>query len=85
LQWDADIAAMPPPPHMEALPVTLSGMGAGVVADMRRLPDELTRAVTAAKEGTRNASVTLKLSTPPQVSRFLEALADVQAHPEWLT
>ncbi len=70
---------------MEALPLTLRGIGADIVGEVQRIPDELSKSVDAFRQGTLRANIKLKVGAAPQFALCSRAIEEVRAHPEWLT
>ena len=85
LTWELDVSAADPPVNLKHLATTLRGMGAGILKELKRLPDELGRAVEATQQGIREFDITLNFASPPQIAACMKELENVKSHPEWLT
>jgi hypothetical protein len=85
LTLEVEITAADPPKKLNPLRDSLRGIGTGFLAEVRRLPDEIGRAVTAAQQGTREFQITLHFTSPPQLTACEREMEVVRAHPEWLS
>jgi Protein of unknown function (DUF4236) len=84
IKWELEISSAEPPIKLKRLGAALHGSAAGIISEVKRVPDELGRALEGARKGTRNFTINLTFTTPPQIAHFLTELESVQKHPQWL-
>jgi len=85
LDWELELRSVTPPPVLKNLGASLHGLTAGIIDELGRISDELSKALESAWTGTREASILLKISSPPQLNKFLAEMEEVRKHPEWLS
>lgn len=85
LEWEVDLRCTCPPPALRAVGATLHGITACHIDELRRMPDELSKATGGEWTGVREVQIKLVLPLPPQFAKFQEEMAKVVGHPDWLT
>jgi hypothetical protein len=85
LDWELELRSVTPPPVLKNLGASLHGLTAGIIEELGRISDELSKALEGAWTGTREVSILLKISSPPQLNKFLAEMEEVRKHPEWLS
>jgi hypothetical protein len=84
LAWELDVCAAEPPAKLKPLRDAYRGIAGFMVGDViKRLPDELSRAVQDIRNGSREFNVTVNFASPPQLAKFIEQMDKVTAHSEW--
>ena len=84
LAWELELCAATPPVKLKQLAAAFRGITLSVIADARRLVDEVSRAVEDLRRGSRQFRVDTKFPSPPQLARFVAEMETVKKHPEWL-
>jgi len=84
LDWEMEIESLRPPDHLQALGQSLQGITFGVIQDLKRVPEDLSKALEGSWTGVRHVTVAFTLSTPPQLLKFQAEIEKVNKHPEWL-
>jgi len=82
VNWERDIRSTAPPAKLKRLGATLHGTAASLFTEVMRLPDELARAVEAARRGPAKVNIQLTFPSPPQIGNFLAEMEKVKKHPE---
>jgi Domain of unknown function (DUF4062) len=85
LDWELELRSVTPPLVLRNLGASLHGLTAGIIDELGRISDELSKALEGAWTGTREVSILLKISAPPQLEKFLAEMEEVRKHPEWLS
>lgn len=81
--WELEFSVADPPVGLRQLGRTLRGISSGIFTELGNLPDELGRAVSAARLGAREFDIRLNFKSPHQVAAFLQEMENVKSHPEW--
>jgi len=85
LDWELELRSVTPPSVLKNLGASLHGLTAGIIDELKRISDELSKALEGASTGTGEVSILLKISAPPQLDKFLAEMKEVSKHPEWLS
>jgi hypothetical protein len=84
LEWELELNSLRPPSKLQGLGKTLQGITLGVVEDLNRVPQDLSKALEGSWTGTRHATISFIASRPPQIEKFQAEMQRVSEHPEWL-
>ncbi|HZR55296.1 MAG TPA: hypothetical protein VFA74_00365 [Terriglobales bacterium] len=85
LDWELELRSVTPPPVLKKLGTSLHGLTAGIIDELTRISDELSKALESAWTGAREVSILMKISAPPQIEKFQAEMRAVSKHPEWLS
>jgi len=85
LDLELELRSVTPPSVLKNLGASLHGLTAGIIDELKRISDELSKALEGASTGTGEVSILLKISAPPQLDKFLAEMKEVSKHPEWLS
>lgn len=85
LDWELELRSVTPPSVLKNLGASLHGLTSAIIDELKRVSDELSKGLEGSWTGTREVSIQLKISAPPQLERFLAEMKAVSKHPEWLS
>jgi hypothetical protein len=84
LDWELELNSLRPPAKLQGLGQALQGITLGVVEDLTRLPNDMSKALEGSWTGTRHVTICFTVSAPPQLEKFQAEMQRVSEHPEWL-
>jgi hypothetical protein len=85
LEWELELRSVTPPQVLKNLGASLYGFTAAIIDELKRIPDEISKGLEGTWTGMREVSILLKISTPPQLERFIAEMKEVSKHPEWIS
>jgi hypothetical protein len=84
LEWELELSSIIVEENLQNLMNSLHGSTLGIIKEIKRLPNEISDALTGEWTGTRRVQITLNFAAPPQLAKFAAELKEVKRHPEWL-
>jgi len=82
LDWELEVASTDLPAPLTPLPATLRGATTVIINELKRFPDELSRATQEATQDTgstkRRVEIKLTIPSPPQVAKFVAQWEEVR-------
>jgi hypothetical protein len=84
-RWELEVSAADPPNNLRRLGTALRGIGARILSEVCRLPDELDNAVRSVGMGRHQVRINLNFAGSPQMAACLKEIENIKAHPDWLT
>lgn len=84
LEWELELNSLAPPSKLQNLGRALKGLTLVVINELKRLPDEISKALDGTWTGVRTVHIKLTFPSPPQLEKFQAEIKKASEHPEWL-
>lgn len=83
LEWELEVDSWSAIPKVKRVGDSLRGFSASVLSEVEKIPEEMAKALEGEWTGTKQVSILLKLSVPPQLEKFRVALSELAQNPSW--